>query len=98
MSLTNDYLQESDWKFVPRLKTEHVWDAFTIYSLLDEKRRQHQQLKVPHTGDQADRFTTAMEERNRNIILYGQPDAVTHACDKCFRVYSLKGEHGEIRK
>ncbi len=79
-----------------RLATEHVWDAFVIYSLLDDKQRNGEQLKVPHIGDQADRFTYAMEERNRNIILYGQPDSVTHACDKCLRVYETGG--GEIRK
>jgi len=86
MSFTNDYLQDHEWQFVRRLATEHVWDAFVVYSLLDDKRRQGKQLNVPHIGSQADRFTQAMEERNRNIILYGQPDAVTHMCDKCLRV------------
>ena len=81
---------------MPRLATEHVWDAFVIYSLLDDKQRNGERLKVPHIGDQADKFTYAMEERNCNIILYEQPDSVTHACDKCLRVYETGG--GEIRK
>jgi len=97
MSFTNDYLRDYEWQFVPRLATEHTWDAFVIYSLLDDKQRHREQLKVPHIGEQADRFTCAMEERNRNIILYGQPDSVTHACDKCLRVYET-ADGGEIRK
>ena len=44
---------------------------------------------MPHTGDQADRFKPAMEERNRWIVLNGQPDAVQHACDLCMRVFLL---------
>ena len=42
---------------------------------------------MPHTGDQADRFKPAMEERSRWITLNGQPDAVRHACDLCMRVF-----------
>jgi len=37
-----------------------------------------------------------MEERNRKIILSGQPDAISHACDKCFRTYKI--ENGDIRQ
>lgn len=42
---------------------------------------------MPHTGDQADRFKPAMEERNRWIVLNGQPNAVRHACDLCMQVF-----------
>ncbi|KAF8804503.1 hypothetical protein BYT27DRAFT_7106918 [Phlegmacium glaucopus] len=95
MSLTTDYLRGTEWQFGSRLTTEHVWDAFIIVSLLDNKLRQNQKLYVPHTGLQKDRFTEAMAERNRDIVLNGQPDAVGHACDKCLRIY--KTNEGEIR-
>jgi len=84
----------TEWQFASHLSTEHVWDAFVIYSLLDDKAQHRQQLCVAHTGDQAHRFTHAMEERNRKIILSGQPDAILHACDKCFRTYKI--ENGDI--
>jgi hypothetical protein len=82
-----DHLRDTDWQFVPRLSPEHVWDAFVIYSLLDDRKQQGGQLKVPHSGNQAGRFRQAMEDRNRYIIENGQPDAVSHACDKCLRIY-----------
>lgn len=89
MSFSKDYLKDTEWRFVPRLTTEHVWDAFIIFSLLNNKKRRHQHLIVPHTGDQASRFVNAMEERNEDFILHGQPDAVAHACDKCLRIYQI---------
>jgi hypothetical protein len=82
-----DYLTDGEWQFVPRLRTEHVWDAFILVSLLDDKKRYQQRLQVPHTGLQKDRFNQAMAERNKDIIYNGQPDIVCHACDKCFRTY-----------
>ncbi len=92
MSFENEAKLEDtgDWQFVSHLSTEQVWDTFVIYSLLDEKQRHREQLKVPHTGQQSERFKQAMEERNRDIILNGQPDAVSHACDKCFRCYETQ--------
>ena len=84
---TKDRLEDTDWQFVPRLSPEHVWDAFVIYSLLGDRKRLGEQLKVPHTGDQAGRFRQAMEDRIHYIIENGQPDAVSHACDKCLRIY-----------
>ena len=96
MSLTKDYITDTEWQFGSRLTTEHVWDAIIIVSLLEDKIRQGQHLYVPHTKLQKERFTEAMAERNREIILNGQPDAVGHACDKCMRIYETKD--GEIRE
>ena len=96
MVLSSDYVKSGEWQFVPRLRTEQVWDTFVLVSLLDDKMRYQQQLLVPHTGMQKDRFTEAMEERNRDIIYNGQPNVVRHACDKCFRTY--KTASGEIRE
>ena len=96
MSLVKASLKDTDWQFGSELTTEHVWDAFVIVSLLEDKLRSHQRLCVPHTGAQKDRFTEAMAARNRDIVLNGQPDAVGHACDKCFRKYEM--ENNEIRE
>ncbi|KAF8972915.1 hypothetical protein BDZ97DRAFT_1912520 [Flammula alnicola] len=94
MSLAKDSLKGTDWKFGSQLTTENVWDAFIIVSLLEDKLRAHQRLHVPHTGLQKDRFREAMAERNKDFVLNGQPDAIGHACDKCFRKYET--ENGEI--
>lgn len=83
----HDYFSPTEWKLSNRLTPNHVWDGFIIYSLLQDRERRGFLLQVPHTGAQANRFKEAMEERNRYIILNGQPDAVRHACDKCMRVY-----------
>jgi len=91
MSFAKDYLKDTEWQFVPRLTTEHVWDAFVIFSLLEDKKQRHERLCVPHIGDQASRFTEAMEQRNRDFIINGQPDAILHACDKCLRIYQFDG-------
>ncbi|KAF8165809.1 hypothetical protein B0H34DRAFT_649042 [Crassisporium funariophilum] len=94
MSLAKNSLAGTDWQFGSKLTTEHVWDAFVIVSLLEDKLRAHQQLCVPHTGLQKDRFREAMAARNKDFVLNGQPDAVGHACDKCLRTYET--EDGEI--
>lgn len=96
MSLTKASLKGTDWQFGLELTTEHVWNAFVIVSLLEDKLRARQQLHVPHTGAQKDRFRESMAAWNRDIVLNGQPDAVGHACDKCFRIY--EHENGEIRE
>ncbi|KJA21479.1 hypothetical protein HYPSUDRAFT_140419 [Hypholoma sublateritium FD-334 SS-4] len=69
------------------LYREHVWDAFTIVSLLKSKEQCGKVLEVTHIGEQKDRFTKAMGERNCKFILEGQPDAVHHMCDRCFITY-----------
>jgi CxC6 like cysteine cluster associated with KDZ transposases len=79
-------MEQGGWKFGTRLTTEHVWDAFVILSLLKDHQRRNVRLVVPHTGDQKDRFTSAMVLRNERIVLNGQ-DELTHSCDKCMRIY-----------
>ena len=78
-----------------QLNTDHVWDSVIILALLRDKESNHSRLEVPHEGKQKDRFTLAMEERNKSIIHEGQPNAVRHACDKCLRIYI--DEEGIIR-
>jgi len=79
------YIADGDWQFVPRLSTEDVWDAFVLFSLLEDKQRRNELLMVNNGGLNKDRFTAAMEERNKDFVLNGQPDAVRHACNKCLR-------------
>ncbi|KAF8801527.1 hypothetical protein BYT27DRAFT_7114765 [Phlegmacium glaucopus] len=93
-ALTNhDYFQRSEWSLSNRLTTNHVWDGFLIYSLLEDRERQAVPLDVPHNGTQAKRFKAAMQERNRYIVLNGQPDAVQHVCNRCMRVFQNEDVH-----
>jgi hypothetical protein len=99
MSLGGTYLKglkDTGWQFGSRLTTEHVWDAFIILCLIEDKQRANQFLQVPHTGAQKDRFRDAMAERNQDFVLNGQPGIIDHACDKCYRIYMTAS--GEIRK
>ena len=86
----HEYFNGSEWKLGNRLTTDHVWDAFIIYSLLEDSEQQGTLLEVTHEGKQGDRFKEAMETRNKRIVLYGQPNAVCHACDKCMRIFEME--------
>ncbi|KAF8870548.1 hypothetical protein BD779DRAFT_1478769 [Infundibulicybe gibba] len=57
----------SGWPFDFKLRSEHVWDGFIILSLLEDFDKRDDILMVPHTGDQKDRFTFAMQEHNARI-------------------------------
>ncbi|KAJ7712770.1 hypothetical protein B0H16DRAFT_1342021 [Mycena metata] len=65
-----------------KLRPEHVWDGFLLISLLEDYEARGATLRVPHTGDQKDRFTAVMQERNTRIQLCGQPEW-GHYCTKC---------------
>ncbi|TFK78734.1 hypothetical protein K466DRAFT_506824 [Polyporus arcularius HHB13444] len=63
-----------------------VWNSFYLYSLLLYACHHTQSsLIVPHHGDQADRFTAALEARNLQIMGTGQPEWA-HACDECEKI------------
>lgn len=68
------------------LRTEHVWDGFVIVALLKDAGERGHTLIVPHTGDQKDRFTSAMDTRNAHMRRNGQPE-YAHWCTKCVRRY-----------
>ena len=92
--------QESDiknggWEFGMKLQTEHVWDAFVLWSLIQQHEVRYDIVKVPHTGDQKHRFTKLMEARNQFVIDNGQ-DEVAHYCDKCMRTW--EDDDGTIRE
>jgi len=79
-------LESAGWQFGSKLRTEHVWDAFVLISLLRNHEARGHQLEVPHSGLQKDRFTAVMEECNLHIILEGQ-DEIDHACDSCTHTF-----------
>jgi len=86
---------ESDPKIeLPSLRPEHVWDGFTILSLLEdlESRAPKALLCVPHGGNQKSRFDEAVAGRNVFMSQSGQPEWA-HYCSKCCRVW--EGENGE---
>ena len=79
---------------LPSLRPEHVWDGFTILSLLEdlESRAPKALLSVPHGGSQKSRFDNAVAARNVFMSQSGQPEWA-HYCSKCCRVW--EGENGE---
>ena len=79
-------LEDMGWPWGFKLRTEHVWDAFVILSLLHDCEGRQLHLEVPHTGLQKDRFKSAMRERNLGFVREGQPE-VDHWCRKCTRIY-----------
>ena len=82
----------TDWTFKAALKGDHVQDAFIIVSLLEDHHERNTTLIVPHSGEQAKRFTEAIKARNARIKLYGQEEVI-HRCKKCTRIYN--GEDGQ---
>jgi hypothetical protein len=72
-------LEDAGWPWGFKLKTEHVWDAFVILSLLRDCEGHGLQLEVLHTGFQKDQFTIAMRQRNSRFVREGQPE-IDHWC------------------
>ncbi|KAJ6456275.1 hypothetical protein C8R47DRAFT_996346 [Mycena vitilis] len=88
-------LETGGWQFGLKLTPNHIWDAFVIKSLLEDRHRNSTLLEVEHGGDQNIRFQAAMHERNEHIILLGQ-DEVPHYCDRCMRVW--EDEDGTLHR
>lgn len=86
-------LNDVGWQFGFKLKTEHIWDAFVLLSLLRDSDAHTRRLELPHKGLQRSRFTKAMEERNERIVTEGQ-DEIGHSCDKCTRYYEVVDADG----
>ncbi|KAK7016189.1 hypothetical protein VNI00_018973 [Paramarasmius palmivorus] len=81
----HDEVLPPDWKIGKTIETAHVWDTFIINALLQDSIKCGEELEVPHTSDQCDRFKAAMERQNRRIVEEGQEE-IAHACNKCMRV------------
>ncbi|KAF7297871.1 hypothetical protein HMN09_01007900 [Mycena chlorophos] len=92
----NILCEHPDWVSTSfKLRPEHVWDGFIVLCLLEDYQRRGETLRVPHTGDQKDRFTKAMSDRNAHFQFFGQPEWA-HYCNKCLRVY--KNESGTLSR
>ena len=96
LTLSENLTYLDGWSLGGQLTTKHIWDGFSVVSLVDDHKTQGTLLHIPHTGSQSDHFKTAMEERNKWIIMEGQPNAVCHTCKKCMCIY--KREDGEFSK
>ncbi|KAG9024987.1 hypothetical protein FS837_005127 [Tulasnella sp. UAMH 9824] len=83
-----------EWQFITDVRTEHVWDAFALYGLLDYHTERDECLVLPHTGAQQNRFDQAMVEQNERMILLGIGD-VAHRCKKCAHIFKRKGVTGD---
>jgi hypothetical protein len=88
-------LLPADWPFKGSLKGDHVQDGFFILSLLEDHLNRNTTLVVPHTGEQAKRFTEAIKARNARMTLYGQRE-ITHRCEKCTWIYKDNDGTGEF--
>ncbi|KAE9402674.1 hypothetical protein BT96DRAFT_816169 [Gymnopus androsaceus JB14] len=77
------------------LADEHVWDAFTILSLIKEYQSRNAIFDVPDHGEQCHQFVEAMEERNQQIAQFGQED-IHHYCDRCMRITEVDGRQAKI--
>lgn len=85
-NMTHPPPNDLPWDFSLELKTAEVWTGFVALCLLEDCERRQELLRVPHVGDQRDRYTQAMKERNHRIQAYGQP-SLSHFCDGCLRVW-----------
>lgn len=81
-------LDEAGWQFGFKLKTEHIWDAFVLLSLLRDREAHSRRLELPHKGLQSSRLTEAMQERNERIVTEGQ-DEIAQSCDRCTRYFKI---------
>ncbi|KAF6740950.1 hypothetical protein DFP72DRAFT_836362 [Ephemerocybe angulata] len=79
------------WAVKPNIEGRHVTYGFVLISLLLDCARQGEALYLPHTGEQADRFKSAMVARNDRVRIYGQ-DASLHKCTKCVRIMRDESE------
>lgn len=77
----------SGWPLNMTLRTEHVWDGFTLLALLEHHAFHLKScLMVPDSGKQDARLLRAVRDRNAYIATVGQPHS-RHACKKCMHVF-----------
>lgn len=73
------------------LDYETVFDAFFLYSLLldHQSRKRYTEtcapFRLPHGGEQDNRYDEALEERNLRFTLNDRK-AWSHACDDCMKI------------
>ena len=86
-SLSGSHAPPPDWSFEFKLKSDHVYNAFMILSLMEDAAIRQEQLVIPHTGLDKDCFKQAIQARNTRMQLYNQPE-IHHYCRKCTRFLS----------
>ncbi|KAF8547820.1 hypothetical protein OG21DRAFT_1599609 [Imleria badia] len=94
-SLSQSKDPPATWLVGLKLASEHVWDAFLLYCLLEDALGHEELLIVPHTGTQHDRFMEAVQARNQRMRVEGQPE-ITHYCNRCTRWYY--GSNGKVNQ
>ncbi|THU77374.1 hypothetical protein K435DRAFT_594271, partial [Dendrothele bispora CBS 962.96] len=85
----------SEWTVQASLRSDYVYDAFKILSLLEYHHSRGTHLSVPQTIDQAYRFDAEMLRVNEEIRKHGQPE-INHWCEKCVRTVVDNGKAYEI--
>ncbi len=79
------------WRFGFTVTSDHVYNGFMIYCLLEDLISQTQTLSVPHkTCQDKDRYLDVICAWNQCMWLYSQP-VVQHYCNKCTR-FSYDGK------
>ncbi|KAJ7576367.1 hypothetical protein C8J56DRAFT_800133 [Mycena floridula] len=94
MNLHKDVVLPEDWIVRHKLTNKHVYDGFTVLTLWEDHLSRKSSLVVPHTGEQAVRFTAAIRVRNERIRLFGHGE-VRHYCEKCVRRFPATEEKDE---
>jgi hypothetical protein len=64
------------------LRSKHVWDGVILFCLLEDHERQEVALQLPHTSNQRNRLTCAIQEQNDQFERNGQLEWA-HYCEKC---------------
>lgn len=72
----------ASWEYIPELTTVLVWDAFFIYTLLQDCQELGRALVMSNEGEQAERLQPVLIERTARLVGPGR-EYWNHACDKC---------------
>ena len=79
----------------PRMSSDIVWNAFYVQALLVHHHRRNSILDLPHGDHQTERFTAALDARNKEMVGIGQPHWA-HACDECEKSVVIDTEQGPM--
>ncbi|KAG9314694.1 hypothetical protein JVU11DRAFT_5501 [Chiua virens] len=94
-SLVQSKSPPPEWPIGFAISSDHVWDAFILYSLLEDTVDRNEFLVVNHTGAQHARFTELVRARNERMRIDGQPE-ISHFCSKCTRWYYGSDGQGRL--
>ena len=79
----------------PRMSSDIVWNVFYVQALLIHHHRRNSILELPHGDHQTERFTAALDARNKEMVGIGQPHWA-HACDECEKSVVIDTEQGPM--